>query len=70
MKIRRCPRCDNSYEGYAAVSRRDNKTKICGECGLGEALFDWAVSCAKTDEERKKQLRASEQSWLVVKKRR
>ena len=38
-----CPRCkQNIEEGMHALSRRDNKTKICSDCGTDEALSDWA----------------------------
>lgn len=33
-----CPLCHKPYSGYPAISRKDNKTKICSECGLKEAL--------------------------------
>lgn len=42
-----CPRCKNIAVGYGATSRRDNKTKICSNCGTSEALFDWKVSESK-----------------------
>lgn len=38
MKI--CPRCNREYDGYPALSRRDNKTDICDACGTEEALID------------------------------
>lgn len=34
----RCPKCKNYIQGYPAISRKDNKTKICSECGILEAL--------------------------------
>lgn len=37
-KIKTCPRCKKKYDEYPALSRKDNKTKICPECGLEEAL--------------------------------
>lgn len=37
----RCPRCGQRYSGYPALSRRDNKTEICPQCGVDEALEDW-----------------------------
>ena len=37
-KIIRCPMCDNRFEGYPAVSRRDNETEICSDCGQWEAI--------------------------------
>lgn len=36
MKI--CPKCHKQYSDYPALSRVDNKTEICPECGQLEAL--------------------------------
>ena len=36
MKI--CPKCRGKFERLPAVSRSDNKTMICDECGTMEAL--------------------------------
>ena len=33
-----CPVCGKKYSGYPALSRVDNKTEICGECGRWEAM--------------------------------
>lgn len=33
-----CPVCGRSYVGYPALSRKDNETLICPECGQREAL--------------------------------
>lgn len=33
-----CPICKKKIIGYPAISRKDNKTKICSECGVKEAL--------------------------------
>ena len=35
---RKCPKCGKNYCGYPALSREDNKTEICPECGVVEAL--------------------------------
>jgi len=43
-----CPRCKKLTQGFGATSRRDNKTKICSNCGTEEALFDWKVHIAKS----------------------
>lgn len=40
----RCPICKNFYSGYPALSRRDNKTDICSDCGMKEALEDFVKS--------------------------
>lgn len=36
-----CPVCNKDYDEHPAISRKDNKTKICSECGIKEALDDW-----------------------------
>lgn len=36
-----CPRCHKEYSSYPAISRKDNKTKICPDCGTQEAMFDF-----------------------------
>ena len=33
-----CPKCGKEYIGYPAISREDNKTPICPDCGVREAL--------------------------------
>ena len=33
-----CPICKNKIIGVPALSRKDNKTKICSQCGTNEAL--------------------------------
>jgi rRNA maturation protein Nop10 len=42
VTIKKCPRCnvemDESIPG--ALSRRDNETEICSECGTEEAMID------------------------------
>lgn len=34
----KCPNCNQEILGYPAISREDNKTEICSECGRNEAL--------------------------------
>ena len=34
----KCPKCGKLYGGVPAVSREDNKTLICPDCGTREAL--------------------------------
>lgn len=33
-----CPRCHKEYIGYPALSRKDNNTEICSDCGTRESL--------------------------------
>ena len=39
-----CPSCHHEYEGHPALSRKENKTKICSECGMKEALYQFKNS--------------------------
>lgn len=36
-----CPRCKQPITGYPALSRVDNATNICSECGTREAMWDF-----------------------------
>lgn len=36
--MNRCPVCGKEYSGHPALSRKDNATYICPECGQREAL--------------------------------
>ena len=36
-----CPICGEDYSEHPAISRRDNKSKICPNCGRGEALMNY-----------------------------
>ena len=38
MNTKKCPNCGKVYSGYPALSRKDNKTEICPDCGTAEAL--------------------------------
>ena len=38
VQLRTCPRCGGVYSGHGAVSRADNLTIICPDCGTREAL--------------------------------
>lgn len=51
LQLLRCPRCQWNLlpMGYpGALSRRDNETELCSNCGTIEGLEDWAT--AKRDE--------------------
>ena len=36
----KCPKCGKEHERLLALSRRDNQTQICVDCGVLEALED------------------------------
>ncbi len=33
-----CPRCGQAYRGRPALSRKDNRTLVCEDCGTKDAL--------------------------------
>lgn len=49
-RIRICPRCGSAYHGVPALSRSDNETLICSDCGTREALATLGVSEAEQDQ--------------------
>lgn len=44
-----CPRCGQAYSGCPAISRIDNETQICSDCGTREALESIGVITAEQD---------------------
>jgi len=38
LEIQRCPNCKKEFTEYPALSRKDNETEICPECGVREAI--------------------------------
>ena len=49
--IEKCPKCgDDMQRPRVAVSRRDNKTIICPDCGLREAMADTMKAMRKERE--------------------
>lgn len=72
-----CPRCREHVLRKPltanSLSRRDNETYICFECGAAEAMFDYSVSTFRkkltTPEEKRRlfNLEVKEQAWLCHK---
>ena len=50
MKERICPRCGGAYRAAPALSRTDNQTLICPDCGTREALASMGVKCLSAEE--------------------
>lgn len=38
FRVRFCPRCNAWYDAEPAISREDNRTEICPDCGTYEAI--------------------------------
>lgn len=45
--VKICPSCGKKYKGFPSLSRRDNKTEICSDCGLAEAMIAFTQSAEK-----------------------
>lgn len=48
-RISVCPKCGCTYIGYPALSRVDNATAICPDCGVREALEGMGISIEEQD---------------------
>lgn len=42
-----CPHCGKTYTAFPALSRVDNETLICPDCGVREALDCIGVVCVE-----------------------
>lgn len=49
VQLRICPCCGEVYSGHGAVSRADNLTVICPDCGTREALESIGVDEEEQD---------------------
>ena len=48
-KVRICPKCGKTYNEEPALSRQDNRTSICPDCGMKEALEAAGLYSEKDD---------------------
>ena len=48
--MRTCPLCGKSYTGHPALSRTDNLTLICPDCGTRQALASIGVSAEEQEQ--------------------
>ena len=49
VKLTRCPKCNKLYNSKPAISRVDNCTLICSDCGMREALDFIGVEPGEAD---------------------
>ena len=45
-----CPVCGGLLTAHPALSRKDNKTKVCPDCGIREALSDFGMDEEEAEE--------------------
>jgi len=46
---RTCPICGKTYHEYPSLSRTDDKTEICPDCGTRQALEAVGISAEKQE---------------------
>lgn len=49
-KLRVCPSCGKKYSERPALSRKDNETLICADCGTKEALAEYMRATIPADQ--------------------
>ena len=49
IQLRKCPKCGMLFSERGAVSRVDNVTIICPDCGTREALETMGISIEEQD---------------------
>lgn len=49
-EFRICPRCGKPYTGHPALSRVDDETLMCPDCGTREALASIGVDTAEQEQ--------------------
>ena len=49
IPITTCPKCGKTYSAPSAVSRADNRTPICPDCGIREALESIGCNAEEQD---------------------
>ena len=59
----KCPKCGKEHERLLALSRRDNHTMICDDCGVLEALEDAGFPETLIAETKDKILKEGENQW-------
>jgi len=50
QKRHKCPKCGKYYVDYPALSRVDNKTEICPDCGVVEVIDSYRFFHRSKDE--------------------
>ena len=53
-QLMKCPICGKVFSDPPALSRKDNKTEICPDCGTFEALEAYFKATGKSQEELEK----------------
>lgn len=60
-----CPKCGKEYSEPAALSRVDNQTMICDDCGTREALGAVPTSKMSPQEKTRAAVYATGNRWAI-----
>ena len=63
--MRICPKCGRSFERLLALSRTDNETMICDECGTVEALGSLPHGILSPQERTRVAVMATGNKWAI-----
>lgn len=63
MKI--CPKCGKQFDRLLALSRVDNETMICDECGTMEALDSLPKGVLSPQERTRAAVMATGNKWAI-----
>ncbi len=63
--MKTCPKCGRKYERLLALSRADNKTMICDECGIMEALESLPEGVLSPQERTRAAVMATGNKWAI-----
>jgi len=61
---RQCPKCGKRFTEYPAISRRNNTTEICSQCGRLEAIADMRTRTIEDPNERARETERIEREIL------
>lgn len=63
--MKNCPKCRKEFERLLAPSQADNKTRICDECGVKEALESLPGGILTPQERTKIAVAATGNKWAM-----
>ena len=50
LRLAVCPLCGKIYRGHPVLSRTDNKTHICPDCGARQALESMGITAVEREQ--------------------
>lgn len=64
-EIKRCPKCGRNFPRLLALSRIDNKTMICDECGTKEALDSLPCGILTPQQRTRIAVESTKNKWAI-----